>query len=41
MESNAYIGSIEIPDEVPIPEASITMETRQGVELTYVPEFVS
>ena len=35
------IGSIEIPDEVPIPEASITMETRQGVELTYVPEFVS
>ena len=31
------IGSIEIPDEVPIPEADITMKTRKGVEVTYVP----
>ena len=31
------IGSIEIPDEVPIPEADITMRTRKGVEVTYVP----
>lgn len=30
------IGSIEIPDEVPIPEADITMKTRKGVEVTYV-----
>jgi len=31
------IGSIEIPDEVPIPEADITMNTRKGVEVTYMP----
>lgn len=31
------IGSIEIPDDVPIPEADITMKTRKGVEVTYVP----
>lgn len=31
------IGSIEIPDDVPIPEADITMRTRKGVEVTYVP----
>ena len=30
------IGSIEIPDEVPIPEADITMKTRKGVEVTYM-----
>ena len=32
------IGSINIPDDVSIPEADITMETRKGVELTYVPD---
>ena len=31
------IGLIEIPDEVPIPEANITKKTRKGVEVTYVP----
>ena len=29
------IGSIEIPEEVPIPEADITMKTRKGVEVNY------
>lgn len=31
------IGAIEIPEEIPIPEAEITMQTRKGVEVTYVP----
>ncbi len=29
------IGAIEIPEEIPIPEAEITMQTRKGVEVTY------
>lgn len=32
------IGSINIPDDVSIPEVDITMKTRKGVELTYVPD---
>ena len=32
------IGSINIPDDVSIPEADITMKIRKGVELTYVPD---
>lgn len=35
------IGSIEIPDDVPIPEADITMKTRKGVEVTYLPAAAS
>lgn len=35
------IGSINIPDDVSIPEADITMKTRKGVELTYVPDAAS
>lgn len=31
------IGSIEIPDDVPIPEVDVTMKTRKGVEVTYLP----
>ena len=31
------IGSIEIPEDVPIPEPEITMNTRKGVNLTYIP----
>lgn len=31
------IGAIKIPDDIPIPEPDITMETRKGVEVTYVP----
>lgn len=31
------IGAIEIPEEIPIPEAEITMQTRKGVEVTYAP----
>ena len=30
------IGSVEIPDEVPIPDADIRLETRKGVEMTYL-----
>ncbi len=30
------IGSVEIPDDVPIPDADITIETRKGVEMTYL-----
>lgn len=30
------IGSINIPEDVSIPEVDITMKTRKGVELTYV-----
>ncbi len=32
------IGSINIPEDVSIPEVDITMKTRKGVELTYVPD---
>ena len=32
------IGSINIPDDVSIPEVDITMKTRKGVELSYVPD---
>lgn len=32
------IGSINIPDDVSIPEVDITMKTRKGMELTYVPD---
>lgn len=35
------IGAIEIPDDVPIPEADITIKTRKGVEVTYVPTAAS
>lgn len=35
------IGAIEIPDDVPIPEADITMKTRKGVEVTYLPATAS
>lgn len=31
------IGSIEIPEDVPIPEPEITMNTRKGVNLEYIP----
>ena len=31
------IGMIEIPDLKELPEISLTMQTRQGVELTYAP----
>ena len=31
------IGAIQIPDDVPIPEPDITMKTRKGVEVTYLP----
>lgn len=30
------IGSVEIPDEIPIPDADIRVETRKGVEMTYL-----
>ncbi len=30
------IGAIEIPEEVPIPDAEIKMQTRKGVEVTYM-----
>ena len=30
------IGSVEIPDENPIPDADIRVETRKGVEMTYL-----
>lgn len=35
------IGAIEIPDDVPIPEADITIKTRKGVEVTYAPTAAS
>ena len=35
------IGAIEIADDVPIPEADITIKTRKGVEVTYVPTAAS
>ena len=31
------IGAIQIPDDVPIPEPDITMKTRKGVEVIYLP----
>ena len=31
------IGTIEIPDFKNLPEIDVTMQTRQGVELEYVP----
>ena len=37
LKDKPTVGSIEIPDEVPIPEADITMKTRKGVEVTYLP----
>ena len=35
------IGAIEIPEDIPIPEAEITMQTRKGVEVTYLPTSAS
>ena len=34
-------GAIEIPDDVPIPEADIPIKTRKGVEVTYTPTAAS
>ena len=31
------IGSIEIPDELPIPEPEVALDTRKGITLTYTP----
>ena len=31
------VGSIEIPKEVMIQEANVTLHTRQGVDVTYFP----
>lgn len=31
------IGSIQIPEDIPIEEADVSMKTRQGVNLLYVP----
>ena len=31
------IGSIEIPDELPIPEPDVALDTRKGITLTYTP----
>lgn len=30
------VGSVEVPDEIPIPDADIRVETRKGVEMTYL-----
>ena len=35
------IGSIEIPKDIPIPEPDITLNTRKGVNLSYLPSSVS
>ena len=35
------IGSIEIPEDIPIPEPDITLNTRKGVNLSYLPSSVS
>ena len=29
------IGAISIPDDLPIPNAEITLDTRQGVQVSY------
>ena len=29
------IGAVSIPDDVPIPDAQITLDTRQGVQVSY------
>ena len=31
------IGSIQIPEDIPIEEVDVSMKTRQGVNLLYVP----
>ena len=31
------VGAIDIPTELPIPESDIVMNTRKGVNLTYLP----
>jgi len=35
------IGAIEIPEEIPIPDADISMNVRRGVDLTYAPTISS
>lgn len=35
------IGSIEIPEDITIPEPDITLNTRKGVNLSYLPSSVS
>ena len=31
------VGAVDIPPELPIPEPDITLNTRKGVNLTYLP----
>ena len=35
------IGAVEIPEDIPIPKPDITMNTRKGVNLSYLPQGTS
>lgn len=35
------IGTVEIPEDIPIPKPDITMNTRKGVNLSYLPQGTS